>query len=149
MEKNPEDLLSDFSVRFEGEAGADARGLTREMYQITFDSLCSTDGYGATGSASASESGRLGLFVRATDTDGTADPTFLPLEDSKLPSGAQPLTNRLRQYEGVGRFLAKSIYDDIRLPVRFNPAMFRFLSGSETGTLEDYAAFDPRAALNL
>lgn len=49
----------------------------------------------------------------------------------------------------MGRLLAKSIYDDVRLPLRFNPAVFRFIAGAETATMEDYTAFDPRAAQNL
>lgn len=83
MKKTSQELLADFQVAFEGEAGADARGLTREMYQLTFDGLCapvSAEDEGD-GDRAASSNGAPKLFLRAVDTDGTADPTYLPLED--------------------------------------------------------------------
>jgi len=70
------------------------------------------------------------------------------MEDSKLGTGSTK-TSRLRRYEGVGRLIAKSIYDDVRLPIRFNPTVFKFLAGLETADFRDYEAYDPSAARNL
>ena len=115
-------LTRRMSVRFEGESGVDAGGLTSELYHLFFSQIIST---------------KCPLFVRPEDVE---NPTFMPALDKDL---LWPQSERL--YIGFGRFLVKAIFDGQPVPCPLSSACFKFLLGREPN-MSDLASFDPQLA---
>ena len=122
------DLRRKFSVRFDGEAGVDAGGLTAEMYTAFFQALLSSES----------------LLFECSDSAAAANGAmlFLPKRIGKdLPQ--QTRTELLSMLEGVGRLLVKAIFDGQPVPAPFAPSLYKFLLGVQPN-LHDLAAYDPQ-----
>ena len=99
------------ALQFEGESGVDAGGLTVELYQQLFATMFS---------------GSCALMESVGPEDGGPDtPRFLPALDTG--SAVDCSMQSLRMYEGVGRFLMKSVFDGQPVPCLFSLAVFKFL----------------------
>lgn len=117
-------LRRKLSVQFEGEAGVDAGGLTSELYEqffvALFDESCS-------------------LFEG--QREDVANPLFLPRGP---PEGSSRLPDETaRTYEGVGRMLAKVLFDGRSVPARFAPSLYKYMLDLPPN-LHDLDTFDPR-----
>eukprot|EP00750_Incisomonas_marina_P009279 INCI15882.1.p1 GENE.INCI15882.1~~INCI15882.1.p1 ORF type:complete len:987 (+),score=138.56 INCI15882.1:207-3167(+) len=130
-------LLCKFSVRFEGEAGIDAGGLTAEMYSSFFLALLSPESL---------------LFESSGSEDGSSQSgdnkaLYLPKQlGNDLPASMQD--QLLSMLEGVGRLLVKAIFDGQPVPAPFAPSLYKYLLGV-TPNLHDLAAYDPSLADQL
>eukprot|EP00742_Colponemidia_sp_Colp-10_P010067 GILJ01011027.1.p1 GENE.GILJ01011027.1~~GILJ01011027.1.p1 ORF type:complete len:926 (-),score=132.33 GILJ01011027.1:79-2601(-) len=132
MMLNQQHLVKKLSVRFEGEAGVDAGGLTVEMFNLFFEQLLSE-----TCTEHCDNDHHCKLFQR----DSTAEnPSYLP-HAGTLSSEPE----KLRFYEGIGKVLIKSLFDGYPVPVPFAPSVFKFLLNQKPN-FADYQAFNPQAA---
>jgi len=118
-------LLRKLRVKFHEEEGIDAGGLTKEMFTVFFSALTDTD-----------------CELLESDTD-SPNPTFLPVKATTEDGQA-----RLSLYEALGRVIAKAILEDIPIPARFHPVLFRaLLSGTDISpNLHELQAFCPTSA---
>jgi hypothetical protein len=153
-------LLCKFSVRFEGEPGIDAGGLTAEMYSAFFSALVATDsllfetgssgggggggGVGGGGGGGGGGSGGGGGGSGGGD-GGTA--LYLPKRiGDELPKDVQQ--RLLAMLQAVGRLLVKAIFDGQPVPSPFAPSLYKYLLGVPPN-LHDLAAYDPALCQQL
>lgn len=126
MRASPDSLRMTMKVNFIGEPAVDAGGPTKELFHQFFTALTRTS---------------CDLFVAS---EGTTEPLFLPYPDPEDSEG-HPMglpNDRRRKYEGVGRMLAKCIFDGRIVPVQFAPSFFKFLLNREPN-LHDLDGFNP------
>ena len=101
-------------MRFDGEAGVDSGGLTKELFVLFFSELT------APGSM---------MFERG----GGAAPLFLPARDAAPEA-----------FEGVGRLLLKAVIEQQPVPLALAPSGLKYMLGKESElSLDDLLAFEP------
>lgn len=105
------------TVKFKGESGVDAGGLTREWYQVMSRQMFNPD---------------YALFVPVT-SDRT---TFHPNRTSGIND------NHLFYFSFIGRIIGKAIYDNKLLDCHFSRAMYKKILGKPVN-LRDMENLDP------
>jgi E3 ubiquitin-protein ligase HUWE1 len=100
--RSSDELKAKFSVKFEGEEGADYGGLTREWYLVLSREMLNPD---------------IGLFV--------------PSQGSKLAFQCNPASDvifandNFVHFRFVGRIVGKALYDNMLLDAHFTRAMYK------------------------
>eukprot|EP00898_Chlorokybus_atmophyticus_P005482 jgi/Chlat1/5935/Chrsp4S06260 len=132
-EINKEMLLHPLEVRFIGEAGRDAGGLTSDLYIDFFHKV------GFIPSTIQVVDVELELFEAPSAEDGPASGTaYLPCANH----------GELRTYELIGKVLVKSMVDRRPIPAVFAPSSFKYLLGHEP-SLRDLELYDRTLAMSL
>eukprot|EP00761_Pharyngomonas_kirbyi_P011170 gb/GECH01011195.1/.p1 GENE.gb/GECH01011195.1/~~gb/GECH01011195.1/.p1 ORF type:complete len:924 (+),score=237.76 gb/GECH01011195.1/:1-2772(+) len=115
----PYRLMKTLQISFEGELGEDVGGLTSNLYSEFFNSVINDE---------------HGLFERSDENSNF----YLPRSD----------VNDLTLYEGLGKVLAKCIYDQRIVPQVFPPSVWKFLLDNPV-SFRDLEVYDKELALNL
>ncbi|KAL9666925.1 hypothetical protein QQ045_001269 [Rhodiola kirilowii] len=120
--RSSQDLKGRLTVRFQGEEGIDAGGLTREWYQLL--------------SRVIFDKGAL-LFTTVGN-----DSTFQPNPNSVYQ------TEHLSYFKFVGRVVGKALFDGQLLDVHFTRSFYKHILGAKV-TYHDIEAIDPDYFKNL
>lgn len=125
MQVPADELHRSLSVNFLGEPGVDAGGLTMELFHAFFSALFPPSLEEADGQ----------LFVTSGSGGQNETPTFLPatMKEASFGSGGggggeerEIAKHKLMLYEGVGRMMAKAIFEGISVACPLCPSVFKF-----------------------
>jgi hypothetical protein len=154
------------NVRFIGEPGVDAGGLTSDLYTDFFNRLLTGSEIEPAGPMSPLGGGAVRRLPSAEEAaaralaeeSGSLDASgFEALFEAPAPedtplSGVAYLPSSknmdLHTYRMIGRILVKSIIDGRPIPARFAPSFFKYLLGIEP-SLRDMELYDRTLATSL
>lgn len=127
--RNPDEMRAKLSVVFQGEAGVDAGGVTREWYQVMSREMFNP---------------QFSLFQPVPE-GGT---TFQPNPSSAVQNDEARGTNHLDFFKFVGRVVGKALHDGQLIDAHFTRSFYKHMLG-EPLTYLDIEAVDPDFFKNL